>query len=73
VATNIVSGALAFTIPDCRSRLLTVATWDKNDGACPAAANSTAPPDGTTTADTITAVTTTPADTVLRVRTEPYP
>ncbi len=38
----------------------TVATWDKNGGSCSATANSTAAPDGNTTADTITAVTATP-------------
>jgi len=38
----------------------TVATWDKNGGSCSAAANTTAAPDGNTTADTITAVTATP-------------
>jgi hypothetical protein len=38
----------------------TVATWDKNGGSCSVAANSTAAPDGNTTADTITAVTATP-------------
>ena len=38
----------------------TAATWDKNRGSCSATANSTAAPDGNTTADTITAVTATP-------------
>jgi hypothetical protein len=38
----------------------TAATWDKNGGSCSATANSTAAPDGNTTADTITAVTATP-------------
>ena len=38
----------------------TVGTWDKNGGSCSATANSTAAPDGSTTADTITAVTATP-------------
>jgi hypothetical protein len=38
----------------------TVATWDKNGGSCSVTANSTAAPDGNTTADTITAVTATP-------------
>jgi hypothetical protein len=38
----------------------TVAAWDKNGGSCSATANSTAAPDGNTTADTITAVTATP-------------
>ena len=39
---------------------LTVATWDKNGASCSASANSTAAPDGNTTADTIPAVTATP-------------
>ena len=39
---------------------LTVATWDKNGGSCSATGNSTSAPDGNTSADTITAVTTTP-------------
>jgi hypothetical protein len=38
----------------------TVATWDKNGGSCSATANTTAAPDGNSTADTITAVTATP-------------
>jgi hypothetical protein len=38
----------------------TVATWDRNGGSCTATANSTAAPDGNSTADTITAVTATP-------------
>ena len=38
----------------------TVATWDKNGGSCSVTGNSTAAPDGNPTADTITAVTTTP-------------
>ena len=38
----------------------TVAAWDKNGGSCSVTANSTAAPDGNTTADTITAVTATP-------------
>ena len=37
-----------------------VGTWDKNGGSCSVSANSTAAPDGNQTADTITAVTTTP-------------
>jgi hypothetical protein len=39
---------------------VTVATWDKNGGSCSATANALAATDGNTTADTITAVTTTP-------------
>jgi hypothetical protein len=39
---------------------LSVATWDKNGGSCTVSANSTAAPDGNTTADTVTASTTTP-------------
>ncbi len=38
----------------------TVAAWDKNGGSCSVTANSTAAPDGSTTADTIMAVTATP-------------
>lgn len=38
----------------------TAATWDKNGGSCSATGNSTGAPDGNATADTITAVTTTP-------------
>ena len=38
----------------------TVGTWDKNGGSCSVTANSTVAPDGNQTADTITAVTTTP-------------
>ena len=37
-----------------------VGTWDKNGGSCSVTANSTVAPDGNQTADTITAVTTTP-------------
>jgi hypothetical protein len=37
-----------------------VGTWDKNGGSCSVTANTTAAPDGNTTADTITAVTATP-------------
>ena len=37
-----------------------VGTWDKNGGSCSVSANSTVAPDGNQTADTITAVTTTP-------------
>lgn len=37
-----------------------VGTWDKNGGSCSVAANATTAPDGNSTADTITAVTTTP-------------
>ncbi|MBI4904865.1 MAG: carbohydrate binding domain-containing protein [Acidobacteria bacterium] len=37
-----------------------VATWDKNGGSCSVTANSTAAPDGNTTADTVTASTATP-------------
>jgi hypothetical protein len=37
-----------------------VGTWDKNGDSCSVSANNTAAPDGNTTADTITAVTTTP-------------
>jgi hypothetical protein len=38
----------------------TVGTWDKNGGSCSVSANSTAAPDGNTTADTVTASTATP-------------
>ena len=38
----------------------TAATWDKNGGSCSVTANALAAPDGNTTADTVTAVTTTP-------------
>ena len=38
----------------------TVATWDKNGGSCSVTTNAVAAPDGNSTADTITAVTTTP-------------
>jgi len=37
-----------------------VGTWDKNGGSCSVTANSTAAPDGNTTADTVTASTATP-------------
>lgn len=37
-----------------------VGTWDKNGGSCSVTANSTTAPDGNTTADTITASTSTP-------------
>ena len=37
-----------------------VATWDKNGGSCSVTANSTTAPDGNTTADTVTASTSTP-------------
>jgi hypothetical protein len=37
-----------------------VATWDKNGGSCTVAANATTAPDGTSTADQVTASTTTP-------------
>ena len=37
-----------------------VGTWDKNGGSCSVTTNSTTAPDGNSTADTITAVTTTP-------------
>ena len=38
----------------------TVATWDKNAASCTVTANSTAAPDGNTTADTVAASTATP-------------
>ena len=37
-----------------------VGTWDKNGGSCSVTANSTAAPDGNSTADTVTASTVTP-------------
>jgi hypothetical protein len=37
-----------------------VGTWDKNGGSCSVSSNSTAAPDGNTTADTVTASTSTP-------------
>lgn len=37
-----------------------VATWDKNGGSCSVTANSTPAPDGNTTADAVTASTSTP-------------
>jgi hypothetical protein len=37
-----------------------VGTWDKNGGSCSVTSNSTAAPDGNTTADTVTASTATP-------------
>jgi hypothetical protein len=37
-----------------------VATWDKNGGSCSVTSNSTAAPDGNTTADTVTASTAAP-------------
>jgi hypothetical protein len=37
-----------------------VGTWDKNGGSCSVTANSTTAPDGNTTADTVTASTSTP-------------
>jgi hypothetical protein len=37
-----------------------VGTWDKNGGSCSVTSNSTAAPDGNTTADTVTATTATP-------------
>ncbi len=37
-----------------------VGSWDKNGGSCSVTANSTAAPDGNTTADTVTASTATP-------------
>jgi hypothetical protein len=42
------------------SEHFSVGTWDRNGGSCSVSSNSTAAPDGNTTADTVTASTSTP-------------